>query len=136
MATEQTAAHFKKIIDAKDAAIAELQEKLDEDSLFEDDLGDRDADPWKAWVECEHGIPDDPRQCPACEGTYSTIIRPERLLCGMCYHTEYPRFQAALEDVDGELEAAGRAWNDSEDDPPESPAKRQCLSGTQIQELD
>ena len=94
---------------------------------------DRDADPWKAWVECEHGIPDDPRQCPSCENTYSTIIRPERLLCGMCYSTEYPRFQAVLEDGLRELEAAEV---ESEDEGPESPAKRQCLSGMQIHELD
>lgn len=204
--TEQTAAHFRKVITTKDATIAELQEKLDaleEERL--DLLGKRDrsewsyktlkvelkaeyktmveavereaagrieameadrdlaladlekerekhtynlkcmqriyglpqfeqdsvADPWKAWIEREYGIPDDPRQCPTCEVTYSTIIRPERLLCGACYPTEYPRFQAVLEDVDRELEAAGReheeAEVESEDEAPETPAKRQCL---------
>ena len=72
--------------------------------------------------------------CPSCEVTYSTIIRPERLLCGACYFTEYPPFQEVLEDVDRELEAAGReheeAEVESEDEAPESPAKRQCISST------
>jgi protein-arginine kinase activator protein McsA len=81
--------------------------QFEQHSLFEDDLGDRNADPWKAWVEREHGTTDDPKQCPACKVTYSTIIRPERLICGTCYSTEYKTFQEALDDVDDELDGEG-----------------------------
>lgn len=82
--------------------------QFEKDSMFEDDLGDRNADPWKAWVEREHGKPEDPNQCPACKVTYSTVIRPERLLCGTCYSAEYKQFQEILEDVDDGIEASKR----------------------------
>jgi hypothetical protein len=44
---------------------------------------------WKTWVERKFGVSDDQKKCPACNHNYQTIIRPERLLCGMCYNTEY-----------------------------------------------
>eukprot|EP00966_Prymnesium_polylepis_P163535 3780070-Prymnesium_polylepis.1 len=85
--------------------------QFEEDSRFEDDLGgdvrklgDSEVDHWKAWVEREHGLSDDPKKCPACRVTYSSIIRPERLLCGACYSTEYKTFQEAFQEVDDEID--------------------------------
>ena len=78
--------------------------QFEQDSMFEDDLGDRNADPWKTWVEREHGKTDDPKTCPVCKITYSTAINSERLLCGTCYKTELPKFQETFEDVDNELD--------------------------------
>ena len=104
------------------------------------------TDPWKAWVASEHGIPDQPHQCPKCERTYSIPNPVSRLLCCYCYDDEYKTFQAVLEDVEREFDGAREAFEreqeaeasevESEDAVPESPAKRQCLSGTQIHELD
>ncbi len=84
--------------------------QFEEDSMFEDDLGDvkqsggSEADSWKSWVEREHGLSDDPKKCPACKVTYSSIIRPERLLCGACYSTNYKTFQEALKEVNDEID--------------------------------
>ena len=106
-AQQEAASARANALDKDDEEDEDGLSQFEEDSLFEDDLGDRNADPWKAWVEKEHGKTDDPKQCPACKVTYSTIIRPERLLCGTCYSTEYKTFQETLEDVDNELDGEG-----------------------------
>lgn len=131
--TEEATAKTKAIERAKDYQMGDEDEeghsRGETDSMISDDMLEKDADPWKAWVRAEHGRPPcDPKQCPACRTVYTTDMCKDKLLCGTCYRTESQKYKAEIDTVDayidhekskrqklgGEVEEAGEESEEDE----------------------
>ena len=126
--TEQTAAHFKPLLATKNATIAELKEKLNALEAERDQaLADleKEREDGLSQFEQDSLFDEDFSDADPWKGKYVNLLLE---------HVDLQdRHISLLRRLRGEEEAEDEG---PKDEAPESPAKRQCLSGTQIHELD
>jgi protein-arginine kinase activator protein McsA len=102
-AQEEAANIRANALDSDDDENEDGLSEFENDSMIENDLPERDAEPWKEWVTMEYGTSKDPKKCPACKIIYNNVIPADRLLCGTCFRSEHKKFQDTLNLVDDEL---------------------------------